>query len=216
MAAYVRWSLGIAVAVVVGVVPVVSYRHGYNTSKRLREVTPGRVYRSGQMTEEGFADSVRRLKIRTVLNLQDDFPDPDIRRSWPIGSSCKESVMCRELGVRYAFIGPDLVFRKEVPQRRPEAIERFLEVMDDPESYPVLIHCKAGLHRTGVMVAIYRMEYEGWTREAAMQEVLDNGFGRHAGTEANDYIKQYVLTYQPGFRQPEARAAQFLRDRPRP
>lgn len=210
MAAYLRWSLGLAVAVIVGVVPVVWYRYGYNTSKRLRVVTPGRVYRSGQMTEEGFADAVRRLQIRTVLNLQDDFPNPDVQRSWPLGDACKEADMCRRLGVRYAFVAPDLVLRKEVPQRRPEAIERFLEIMDDPDSYPVLIHCKAGLHRTGVMVALYRMEYEGWSRAAATQELLDNGFGRHAGTEANDYVKQYVLSYQPGFRQPEARAAQNL------
>ena len=34
--------------------------------------------------------------------------------------------------------------------------------MDDPDSYPVLIHCNAGLNRTGVMVAVYRMEYQGW------------------------------------------------------
>jgi hypothetical protein len=54
------------------------------------------------------------------------------------------------------------------------------------------------------MVALYRMEYDGWSSQHALQEALDNGFGRTTGTSANDYIKQYVLTYEPGKRQPEA------------
>ena len=54
------------------------------------------------------------------------------------------------------------------------------------------------------MVAVYRMEYEQWSRREALKEMLDNGFGRTAGTAANDYITQYILNYQPGRRQPEA------------
>jgi protein-tyrosine phosphatase len=69
--------------------------------------------------------------------------------------------------------------------------------MDDPANYPVLIHCKAGLHRTGCLVAVYRMEYEGWSPTEAIAEMKDLGFGDAACTSANDYIQQYVLTYQP-------------------
>ena len=61
-----------------------------------------------------------------------------------------ESELCRQLGVRYVFLGPDLVSRKRVPYDRPPAIDRFLTLMDDPETYPVLLHCRAGLHRTYV------------------------------------------------------------------
>jgi N-alpha-acetyl-L-2,4-diaminobutyrate deacetylase len=69
----------------------------------------------------------------------------------------------------------------------------------------VLIHCKAGLHRTGCMLAIYRMEYEGWTKRQAVQEMKDNGFGESACTSDNDYVMQYVLSYKPGVRQAAAK-----------
>jgi protein tyrosine/serine phosphatase len=64
----------------------------------------------------------------------------------------------------------------------------------------VLIHCKAGLHRTGVLSAVYRMEYQGWTRAQAYAELKAHGFGDTYCTIANDYVKQYVLTYEPGQR----------------
>ena len=48
----VRWGLA-AVVVLVAVVPPWAYfRHLYNHTKRFREVTPGRFYRSGQMTAD--------------------------------------------------------------------------------------------------------------------------------------------------------------------
>jgi protein tyrosine/serine phosphatase len=64
----------------------------------------------------------------------------------------------------------------------------------------VLIHCRAGLHRTGVMTAVYRMEYEGWTPGQAIEDLKANGFGEWPCTAANDYITQYILSYKRGLR----------------
>jgi protein tyrosine phosphatase (PTP) superfamily phosphohydrolase (DUF442 family) len=205
MARIVRWALVAAVVVLLTVVPFVRFRAVYAHGKRLREVEPGRVYRSGQMNADGFRDARDECGIRTVVCLRDDAPDPDVALSFcSCGGTVKESELCRQLGLRFVYITPDLVPRGDVPAKRPEAIERFLEVMDDPASYPVLIHCNAGLNRTGVLVAVYRMEKQGWTRAEAFRETLDNGFGRSQCTSANDYIKQYILSYRPGLRQPEA------------
>jgi protein tyrosine phosphatase (PTP) superfamily phosphohydrolase (DUF442 family) len=44
---------------------------------------------------------------------------------------------------------------------------------------PVLIHCKHGSDRTGCIVAVYRMSKCGWTKEAALAEFRDGGFGFH-------------------------------------
>jgi hypothetical protein len=200
MGRVIRWTLAGVLAIIVGVGPVVYFRMVYDHAKRLREVDPGRLYRSGQMTAEGFADAVHRFSIRTVINVQDEFPDPDLDASFWSSRKVKESALCRDLGVRYIHLAPDLISRRLVPQCRPRVIEQFLAIMDDPESYPVLIHCHAGLHRTGVLTAVYRMEYQNWTAEEAWLDMRANGFGPWVGTCANDYVKQYVTTYRRGQR----------------
>jgi protein tyrosine/serine phosphatase len=190
----------LGIAALLTVVPFVHYRAVYAHSKRLRVVTPGRFYRSGQLTAEGFTEAVKRYGIRTIINLQDEYPDPDLRRRFLGGGTIKESALCKQLGVRYVFMPPDLIPRKQIPKHRPRAIDRFLKLLDRKASYPVLIHCKAGLHRTGVMTAVYRMEYERWGRGAAHHELKANGFGEFVSTAANDYIVQYILTYRRGVR----------------
>jgi protein tyrosine phosphatase (PTP) superfamily phosphohydrolase (DUF442 family) len=200
MAKATRWVLSVMLAVTLTVVPFVYYRAYYADMKRLRVVEPGVLYRSGQLSADGFTNAVLRLGIRTVINAQDELADPDVVGNWFNSRTIPESELCRQLGLRYVHIPPDLVTRRKVPGARPEAIEKFLEVMDDPANHPVLIHCRAGLHRTGVLCAVYRMEYQGWTQLAAMNEMKEQGFGQFFCTTANDYVTQYVLTFQPGVR----------------
>jgi protein tyrosine phosphatase (PTP) superfamily phosphohydrolase (DUF442 family) len=192
-----RWALGLAIVVLLTVVPFIDYRATYAHAKRLREVTPGVLYRSGQLTTAGFAEACEKFGIRTVVNLQDEYEDPGIREGYLIPGECPESEVCARLGVRYVWMAPGLIAPNHAADERPETIDRFLKLMDEPANYPVLIHCRAGLHRTGCLVAVYRMEYEGWTRGEALGEMIDNGFGRFAATSANEYIAQYVLGYEP-------------------
>lgn len=195
-----RTILGLALLMAFGSGVFVYYRVYWSFNKRLREVTAGKVYRSGQLTAEGFRDAIRELGIRSVVNLQDEFPDPDIVKSWHDHTTIKEKALCSEMGVKYIHLMPDLVSRNAKPGDRPTVIEGMLESYDDPSNYPMLVHCKAGLHRTGILVAIYRMEYEGWTPDQAYRELRAHGFGETVCNEANDYVREYVLEYQPGLR----------------
>jgi protein tyrosine/serine phosphatase len=192
----IRGGLVVFVTVLVFVVPVVAFRAVYAHGKRLRTLVPERVYRSGQMTAEGFADAFDRLHIRTVVNVQDDFPDPDLSVRFLGGGTVRESDWCARHGVRYVALAPDLISRRRVGPEHPAVIDEFLRVMDDERNYPVLIHCKAGLHRTGVLCAVYRMEYRGWSRDEAYAELKAHGFGEWVCTSANDYVEQYVLAYR--------------------
>lgn len=177
----------------------VFYRYVYTHSKRLRVVAEGKVYRSGQMTEEGFRNAVATYGIRTIINLQQDNRDPDLPHNWFDRRTVKESELCKELGVRYLVVEPDLVNPDETGAKRPKAIDEFLALMDDESIYPVLIHCKAGLHRTGILLAVYRMEYEGWTVREAFEELKAHGFGKNCHCN-NEYVRQYVLEFEKGKR----------------
>ncbi|MBV9123222.1 MAG: tyrosine-protein phosphatase, partial [Planctomycetes bacterium] len=189
-----RWILGVGIATLLTVVPFVYYRSNYTHSKRLREVVPGLVYRSGQLTAEGFADAVARYHFRTIINLQDEYPDPEIRRNYFRAAPTPESVLCAQLGVRYIFLAPDLISHHQLANHHhPEAIDAFLEILANKDNYPVLLHCHAGLHRTGLMTAVYRMAYQGWSPHEAIRELKANGFGEFACTAANEYVAQYVL-----------------------
>jgi protein tyrosine/serine phosphatase len=191
------WLMSVVLFAAMVAIPFVYYRANYTHAKRLRPVTEGKLYRSGCMTAEGFADAIRAHRIRTVINLMDDDPDPDLPAGYFDHSGTRESELCAHLNVKMVQLSLDLLPPAQQRDHHPVAIQTFLALMDRPGTYPALIHCRAGLHRTGVMVAIYRMEYEGWTRDEAMRELKANGFGEYAATAANDYINQYVLHYEP-------------------
>lgn len=166
--------------------PVGYYRYGYTQLKRVRVVTEGKMYRCGQLTKEGFKDTFARLGIRTLINLQDEDPNPSL------GQGLSEAELCKQLGVNYVYLPPQLVQEGE-----PVTIEKFLAVCDDKNAYPIMLHCKAGLHRTGTMAAFYRIEYEGWTPQAAMRELMANGFSLKQCHVKNPYIKNYLVDYIP-------------------
>ncbi len=53
----------------------------------------------------------------------------------------------------------------------PEMIKRILEIVDNSSNQPVLVHCRHGIVRTGLFVAIYRMEHQGWPPQKALDEM---------------------------------------------
>lgn len=45
---------------------------------------------------------------------------------------------------------------------------------------PVLLHCQHGADRTGLISAVYRVLYQGWSKEQALDELQNGGYGYHA------------------------------------
>jgi protein tyrosine/serine phosphatase len=197
MPVWVRWVLAAGVVALVAGPPLALYRAEYAHAKRLREVTPGRFYRSGQMTAAGLRETIERYGIKTVINLQHENPNPHMPERWLGKPTTTEKELCEELNVRYRLLTPDILPQPNDLTKQPPAVTEYLAVLDDETAYPVLIHCKAGLHRTGRLTAIYRMEYEGWDVREALRELRANGYGFVMSSEADDFIIQFVQNYQP-------------------
>jgi len=43
----------------------------------------------------------------------------------------------------------------------------------------ILIHCHHGSDRTGAVVAMYRIVFQNWTKESAIDEMKNGGYGFH-------------------------------------
>ncbi|MCI0703367.1 MAG: dual specificity protein phosphatase family protein [Planctomycetia bacterium] len=186
-----RWQFVLAtgaLAVVVAV-PVVYSSHQSTHLRNLRVVEEGVLYRSGQLTPAGMERVLHDHGIKCVVTLRSTrvpgTSDPD---EW-------EEELCSAKRVKHVRIVPRVWGADETGEIPAEqGVKQFLEVMDNPANYPVLVHCFAGIHRTGTMCAIYRMEFQGWSAERAMAEMQLYGFDRE---DMHQHIEGYLKNYKP-------------------
>lgn len=192
-----RWQFvlaGSALALVVAA-PLVYSSHRNTHLRNLRVVEEGVLYRSGQLTPAGLEQVIHEHGIKTVVTLraarQAGGKSPD---EW-------EEAFCAAKGVNHVRIVPRVWGADETGEIPAEqAVQQFLDVMEKKENHPVLVHCFAGIHRTGTMCAIFRMEYHGWTAERAMEEMQFYGF---APEDMHQHIGAYLRNYEPRRKSPE-------------
>jgi protein tyrosine/serine phosphatase len=122
----------------------------------LHRVSPD-LYRSAQPAALGMRN-LKVLGIATVVNLRSFHSDRQ-----EIGDT----------GLAYEH----LYMKAWHPER--EEVVRFLQIVADPRRTPVLVHCQHGADRTGTMCALYRVVVQGWTKEEAIREMTQGGFGFH-------------------------------------
>jgi protein tyrosine phosphatase (PTP) superfamily phosphohydrolase (DUF442 family) len=134
-------------------------KHVY-TDCRFSSVDDGLLYKSGFMPADTLKRFVTKYRIKTVIDLRKPGTgDPLCPENWEEIESERE--ILKQLGVIHAHIPS-----KQVPE--PETLERFFQVMDNPESYPVLLHCYHGRGRAELFAALYRIEYLGWSVQDAL------------------------------------------------
>ena len=142
------------------------------------------LYRSAQPTAEGVA-KLKAMGIGTIINLRAFHSDREA-------------------------IGPSGVNGEHIPANtwhpEDEDVVRFLRAVNRPGQGPVLVHCQHGADRTGVMCAVYRVAVQGWTKEEAIREMTQGGYGFH-GIWQNliDWVRQAdiaALRKQAGIKEP--------------
>lgn len=135
-------------------------RYGW-LPKRFHVVEPGAVYRCGTLTPAQLARLQQRYGIRTVLSLL----NPAARESR------LERAAAARLGVRWLNV-PLPGDGASTPEQR----DRIRAIMLDRSLRPILVHCAAGVNRTGLAIGIYRLHVDGWTLEQVLDEMRRIGF----------------------------------------
>lgn len=167
-----RLSLGIigAILLIAGATYAVKYDF---LQLKWGAVAEGELYRSRELSEEQLREKVEQYGIKTIVNLHQE-PGADL-------------TIVEEKGLTYVPLPTD-----QVP---PDAVvDSFLSVMDNPENHPVLVHCYHGIGRTGLMSAVYRIEYDDWTVDDAIDEASWFALGGsfRQGSPKEEYLRQYV------------------------
>ena len=69
--------------------------------------------------------------------------------------------------------------RRETATASEESSRCVYSRLRDAHKGPFLIHCKHGADRTGLMSAMFRIVEQGWSKEAAIREMVNGGYGYH-------------------------------------
>jgi tyrosine-protein phosphatase SIW14 len=127
------------------------------------------LYRGAQPTKKGM-EELAKLGVKSIINLRSLHSDADEIGALPL----------KRFHITSEASDPE---EKEVVQ--------FLKLVADPANHPVFVHCAYGSDRTGLMVAVYRIVFQGWRNEDAYEEMVEGGYGFH--TIYKD-IRTYVRT----------------------
>jgi protein tyrosine/serine phosphatase len=153
------------VVLLVVLVFVGKYVYDVNINHNFETITEGKVYKSGVIPPNEIESYVKQHHIKSIVDLR--FPgtadlvnNPEI----PQELIDEKEAIAKIKGVNYFNNGSD-----QVP--KPENLKTFFKIMDNPDNYPVLIHCYHGVGRAEMYSAIYRIEYENWTNEQARKGV---------------------------------------------
>ena len=118
--------------------------------RRFHIVKRGMMLRGGQPNSKALWFLQKVFRIKTIINLREDF---------------KENEKLFGMTEHRILIPP----RTNIPTMKQ--VRDFFDIVDKAENQPILVHCKVGANRTGIMVASYRIHRQGWTFDQALDEM---------------------------------------------
>ncbi len=122
----------------------------------LHQVSDG-IYRSAQPAAEGF-HNLASIGVQRVLSLRQGKGDERLLGDLPL--------TLLQVEMTAWFI-------------RDQDVIAALRLLQDAQQAPILVHCRHGADRTGVVCAAYRIVCQNWTTEEAIAEMVEGDFGHH-------------------------------------
>ena len=159
----------------------IQYQGNFHTVKE------GSFYRSAQLSKNELQSAIREHKIRAVLNLRGAHPgqawyDEEVAVSQALGVAHYDYSLSAHRFVTTQQIGEVLGIIRDAPK-------------------PLLVHCKSGADRAGLVSALYRLVGEGASADQADRELsliyghfpyltsrskaMDDSFWAFVGTQAS-------------------------------
>lgn len=125
--------------------------------KRFATVASGRLYRSGGVSPAQLAYLRDAYGIRTVLSM--------------LNPEAPESIAEREAAERLGLRWLNVPLRGNGASE-PQQREQVREIVLDESLAPLLVHCAAGVNRTGLAVGMYRLHACDWSADQVRREML--------------------------------------------
>ncbi|WP_406696123.1 protein tyrosine phosphatase [Singulisphaera sp. Ch08] len=155
----VATSLGLSslawFALVVGGISLTWY---HRPLSRLRTVVPGKIYISAMPTKRGLEVAQARHHFKTIINL---FPEDTPQRS-PILPD--ELQFAKEHGIQYVGSPSD-------EESSSRFLDQTLALAQDPNAWPILVHCHGCMDRTPAWMGIYRFIVQGRPLDEILSEI---------------------------------------------
>jgi len=122
----------------------------------------GGLYRSAAPTTYGIMKELAAAGIKTVVDLR-----------LPREKKLNEAETFKTLGVNYIARPMSFVRQNPTPY-----VHEIIDFIGDKNNWPLLVHCKEGKDRTGLIIGLYRVKNQGWAAADAWAEMRARGYNR--------------------------------------
>ena len=131
------------------------------------------LYRGAQPYAEGLLQ-LKKLGITTIIDLRGE----DAHKvDW-------ERKQAEALGIRFIHLP---ISGWSTPSN--EQVAQFFSIFRGNANERVFVHCRFGEDRTGVFIASYRIAFDHWSSDQALNEMLAFGFNRMWHPSMTSYVR---------------------------
>ena len=178
----------IGIIILVVLVGVGKEVYDVNINYNFKEITKGKVFKSGVIPPNEIASYIKKYKIKSIIDLRRPGTNDTVNNPEVPSQLLAEKLAVEKIeGVNYYN-----VISSQVPEQK--TLDSFFNIMDDTNNYPVLIHCHHGEGRAPLFGALYRIEYEDMSNDEARKRTRT--LVKWSPFDKNNYKGEFLMNYK--------------------